>query len=333
MASSEMVILDVGHGNCAIIQHGEDAIIVDAPSKPIVARALDDFGIKFIHSLIISHADSDHLSGAIPLLMDEQRPVGHVYVNPDNRQAEAWRRFRVAAGSAMHRGTRIHAELNQSNPDEVVLAETRITILHPTPDLCLATVNGLDAQGIQLNPNSMSAVVLVEHEGRRVCLLAADSDRYSLDAMLANQTNIRAPILVFPHHGGRAGTHDNQAFARDMTHAVQPEVVLFSLGRGAHGTPRPEIIRGVNEAMGQTRRSPYVACTQLSTRCSAVIPAPSDRMVDKLSDGYKRNYCCAGTVTVPLHTNSVSSLIQQLAANHGSFLANSVPNAMCLKRH
>ena len=331
MASSEMVILDVGHGNCAIIQHGEDAIIVDAPSKPIVARALDDFGVTSIHSLIISHADSDHLSGAIPLLMDEQRPVRHVYVNPDARGSEAWWRFRIAVKSARLRGTKVHAELNQSSPDEVVLAGTKLSILHPTPEMCLATVDGLDNQGIQLNPNSMSAVILVEHDGRRVCLLAADSDRYSLDVMLADQVDLTAPILVFPHHGGRAGTHDNQSFARDIVQAVQPEVVLFSLGRGAHGTPRPEIIRGVNEAMGKNRRSPYVACTQLSLRCSQALPRTNDRIVNKLSDGYKREHCCAGTVTIPLHADGVQLLIQQLNSHHSAFVTNAVPHAMCLK--
>ena len=75
MDCSELIILDVGHGNCSVVKHGTQAIIIDAPGKPIVARVLDELGITSIHALLISHADSDHLSGAIPILLNTDRPV------------------------------------------------------------------------------------------------------------------------------------------------------------------------------------------------------------------------------------------------------------------
>lgn len=100
MVSSDLIIVDVGHGNCSIVQHGSEAIVIDAPAKPVVGRVLDELGIRSIHALVISHADNDHLSGAIPLILNGSRPVAQVYVNPDRRTSRAWMQFRQAVALA-----------------------------------------------------------------------------------------------------------------------------------------------------------------------------------------------------------------------------------------
>jgi competence protein ComEC len=335
MASSELIILDVGHGNCALIKHGSEAIIIDAPAKPIVARALDELGITSIHSLIISHADNDHLSGAIPLMMNDDRPIQHVYVNPDDRDSAAWHDFRTAVGTVRRskRGITVHTSLNMEEPQELKINETTLTVLHPSPELCLATTAGVHTDGRRVNANYMSAVVLVEHDGERICLLAADSDKYSLDLMLEEKTNLRAPVLIFPHHGGRAGQNtDNREFAKQLVSAVQPSLVLFSLGRGSHGTPRAEIVLGVREAMAGT--VPYIACTQLSRNCCNDSPPSKSpqRLLDKNSDGYAKDNCCAGTISIPLEKKGWETVISSLTMNHGSFVAKEVPGSLCRRK-
>ena len=333
MASSELIILDVGHGNCAVIKHGTEAIIIDAPGKPIVARTLDELGIKSIHALLISHADSDHLSGAIPLLLNSERPVTHVYVNPDNRDSNAWHNFRVAVGQARANwGTSTHTSLNVEDPQGLALHGTTLKILHPTPEICLATTGGTHTDGHRINANNMSAVVLVEHNGERICLLAADSDQHSLEIMTEGATDLSAPILVFPHHGGHAGAGtDNRAFARDLVASVQPLLVLFSLGRGSHGTPRADIINGVREGLAGVE--PYIACTQLSRNClPGSGPASTNRNLNKHSDGYNKDSCCAGTISVPLEANGLSSLLAGLTADHESFIKKDIPNSLCRRQ-
>lgn len=333
MASSELIILDVGHGNCAVIKHGTEAIIIDAPGKPIVARTLDELGITSIHALLISHADSDHLSGAIPLLLNSERPVAHVYVNPDNRDSNVWRDFRVAVREARTNwGTSTHTSLNVEDPYGLTLHGTTLKVLHPTPEICLATTGGTHTDGHRINANNMSAVVLVEHNGERICLLAADSDQHSLEIMTEGATDLTAPILVFPHHGGHAGVGtDNRAFARDLVARVQPLLVLFSLGRGSHGTPRADIINGVREGLSNVE--PYIACTQLSRNClSEAGPTSTNRILNKNSDGYTKNNCCAGTISVPLENNGLSSLLASLSTNHEKFIKQDIPNSLCRRQ-
>lgn len=333
MASSELIILDVGHGNCAVIKHGTEAIIVDAPGKPIVARTLDELGIKSVHALLISHADSDHLSGAIPLLLNSDRPVKHVYVNPDNRDNDIWREFRIAVKkSRTERGTSIHTSLNVEDPQDLILNGTSLKILHPTPELCLGTTGGIHTDGHKTNANNMSAVVLVEHNGKRLCLLAADSDRHSLEVMTEGEANLSAPILVFPHHGGHAGSGtDNRAFARKLVSLVKPLLVLFSLGRGSHGTPRADIINGVRE--GLDGAEPYIACTQLSRNChTGTTPSNSARNLNKHSDGFTKDNCCAGTISLSLEDDGLTSLLESLTTHHETFIKKDVPNSLCRRQ-
>jgi competence protein ComEC len=176
----------------------------------------------------------------------------------------------------------------------------------------------------------MSAVILVEHAGENICLLAADSGYQSLEDMIHEKTNMKAPMLVFPHHGGNVGgTSDNKAFAKRLVAAVEPQVVVFSTGRGSHGTPRTEIVSGVRE--GMTGRSPYIACTQLSKNCAAKTPK-STRLLNKHSEGLSKDACCAGTVTWPLVENGLKIFTDELNRTHNSFVVSDVPDALC-RRH
>jgi beta-lactamase superfamily II metal-dependent hydrolase len=330
MTSGELIILDVGHGNCAIIRHGTEAIIIDAPGRPIVARALDELGITSIHALLVSHADSDHLSGAIPILLSDTRPVKHVYVNPDNRNSDAWLQFRIAAGAARKKGTSVHSSLNVEDPGAISLLGTTLQVLYPTPEMCLATNAGMHIDGRRIDPNSMSAVVLVEHEGEKVCLLAADSGYQSLETMIDEKVDLKAAMLVFPHHGGNVGgASDNNLFAKRLVGSVEPRIVIFSNGRGSHGTPRPEIVAGVRDALGGT--SPYIACTQLSKNCIDIVPT-TPRNLNKQSEGVGKNHCCAGTVSWPLEKNGLEVITNELNKNHSDFVVKEIPRALCRKR-
>lgn len=328
MDSYELIILDVGHGNCAIIRNGTDAIIIDAPGRPIVSRVLDDLGIKSIHSLLISHADSDHLSGTIPILLDPARPVRDVYVNPDNRKTAAWLQFRIAAAEARKvRGTAVHTSLNLQDPGQILFSQTKLRVLSPTPEMCLATNAGMNIDGLKNDANIMSAVVLVEHDGENICLLAADSGYQSLEEMIQEGADMKSAMLVFPHHGGHVGgTADNKDFAMRLVAAVEPKVVIFSIGRGSHGTPRPEIIAGVRE--GVAGLQPYIACTQLSRHCATDAPKLS-RTVNKNSDGLKKDSCCAGTVSWPLEKDGFKKLIGKLNESHNNFVVGEIPDALC----
>lgn len=319
-------ILDVGHGNCAILQCDSSAIVVDAASQHTLAATLDALEISEIEALIVSHGDEDHVSGAAALLANPARPVRHVYANPDVlRGTRAWRVFLAASSEAALRGTKIHSALTSVDPGEIRLGKSTITVLFPYGDLALAGVQGVAASGESLDPNAMSGVVRVSYDGRRVCLLAADMNQVSLDLMVQREQDIEAPILIFPHHGGLPRRADGEEFAATVTSLVSPRVVLFSLGRGVHATPRPEIIKGVRTALGEN--TPYLACTQLSKRCASAVPQQRSNAVE-YSAGYRKNTSCAGSVTFDMEA-PFESQVERLRQAHGAYVLENVPGRIC----
>ncbi|MXV09048.1 MBL fold metallo-hydrolase [Xanthomonas sp. F4] len=319
-------LLDVGHGNCAILKSATSAIVVDAASQHTLAATLDALGIEEIEALIVSHGDEDHVSGAASLLANLNRPVRHLFANPDVvRRTKAWRVFLAASGEAARNGTKVHSALTSVDPGELRLGRASVSVLFPFGDLALAGVEGTGARGEYLDANTMSGVIRICYDGRAFCLLAADMSQASLDLMLERNQDIAAPMLMFPHHGGLPRRADGEVFAKAVTSLVSPELVLFSLGRGVHATPRPEIIKGVRAALEGV--TPYLACTQLSKRCAAVVPEKKSRAV-KYSAGYKKNISCAGSLTFEMGV-PIKSEIERLRLSHGAFIMEYVPGRIC----
>lgn len=319
-------LLDVGHGNCSILRDGGRAIVIDASSKSTLAAGLDALEIDEIEALIVSHGDEDHVSGAASLLANKDRPVRNLYANPDVlRGTKAWRAFLVATSEAAKNGTRVHSALTDVHPGELRLGRSSITVLFPFGDLGLVGVEGRGMENERLDANTMSGVIRVSYDDAAFCLIAGDMSQTSLDLMMERNQEIRAPVLIFPHHGGLPRRANGEVFARMVTQSVSPELVIFSLGRGAHSNPRPEIIRGVKQAMNGA--SPYLACTQLSRRCAASIPDARPPVVE-YSAGYKQNASCAGTLTLTL-SHPVKDEVEKLRGSHGAFIVEHVPGRIC----
>ena len=66
-ALPNLTILDVGHGQCVVLQDARGTVIFDAGSGPTLLEFLHESGIAEIDAVIISHADADHLSGLVSL--------------------------------------------------------------------------------------------------------------------------------------------------------------------------------------------------------------------------------------------------------------------------
>lgn len=281
-----LTIIDTGHGNCAIVEDG-DVAVVDAPKRAALLQHLDRLSIDVVSRLIISHADADHIDGAATLLTDKRYTVEHVYVNPDPaRKTAAWDSFKVALGAARQRGsTTIHSSLNSTDPGVIPLGSISIEVISPSPEMAISGPRS-KLDGRTLTENTNSAVLLIKVSGERRALLAADLDDVGLELLIAEKLDLTAPILVFPHHGGRPGKGDPAEFASRICDLVSPQQVVFSIGRGMHGTPRPEIVDAVRRRAGGA----HLACTQLSKNCEP--------------HATPGNETCAGTITIDLATMS-----------------------------
>jgi beta-lactamase superfamily II metal-dependent hydrolase len=299
MSLPELIILDVGHGNCAVLRDTNGVIVIDCPHGVTLIETLEHLSIQEISHILISHADADHIAGIINLLSNEDIKINNVHLNPDLlRNTEIWKDLLFALKDARQRfGTVISSELTTTKTGQLNVGQVLIEILAPTPELVLAGGVGKTADDRRLNPNSTSAVIGLVHNSHRVAILAADIDRVGLNNLLQETRDLKADILVFPHHGGRPGGADGKAFARQLCDSVKPNLVIFSIARGKFANPREEIVEGVVTSVPTA----HILCTQLSKKCADSIPDLAPVHLNNLpARGRTSNSCCGGTVSIEI---------------------------------
>lgn len=320
---SEFVVLDVGHGNCAIVRDHGAVAIIDAPTRSLLLDTLDDLGIDTVHTAFISHSDKDHLSGILALLTSSKIKVEQIFVNPDAvKETKAWRDFLMAVSVATRKGTcAVRTGLSSSQPGRVDVGDVRIDVVAPSPSLALTGVGGRTKGGRTVTANSLSAVLKVSENGAAGALLAGDLDDVGLEDAIDHRAHLSASVLVFPHHGGLPGGATAE-FASRLLQAVKPETVIFSNGRGRHDNPKPAMVEAFRSA------GCSVACTQLSERCSA--PTIEDRRTDLenlRADGRPRGRSCAGSMTISLPEGAQRPA--EAVAQHAAFVRNRVASPLC----
>jgi beta-lactamase superfamily II metal-dependent hydrolase len=321
---AEVIVLDVGHGNSAIIRSQDNVAVVDSPTGSALLDALCDLGIKSVDAAFVSHTDKDHLAGILALLTSVEVHVSHIYINPDaDKQSELWRDFRVAVSDAEARGTcTVHTSLSTTAPGAVEIGEARVIVAAPSASLALTGVGGTTNDNKAVNANTMSAVLKVETVEGQGVLLTGDMDEVGLDEVMKLGRSLQSNVLVFPHHGGLPGSSNASDFASKLIDAVQPSSVIFSNGRNQHDNPRPEIVRVMVD------KGVRVACTQLSKRCS-----PNDLAADLLhlephyARGRRSFACCAGTMSIQL--NEGAKRVADHESDHDAFVLSQLPTPMC----
>ncbi len=325
MSLPELIILDVGHGNCAVLRDTNGVIVIDCAYGVTLIETLEHLSIQEISHILISHADADHIAGIINLLLNEDIKINNVHLNPDLlRNTEIWKDLLIALKDARLRlGTVVSSELTTTKTGQLNVGQVMVEILAPTPELALAGGVGKTVDDRRLNPNSTSAVIGLVHNTHRVAILGADIDQVGLDELLKERSELKADILVFPHHGGRPGGADGKAFAQQLCDLVKPNLVVFSIGRGRFGNPRKEIVEGVVSSLPTA----HILCTQLSSKCADSAPDSEPAHLNALpARGRTSNSCCGGTVSIKIAGNK-TTYAAGIAA-HQQFI-DRVSNPLC----
>lgn len=319
---SSVTLLDVGHGNCAIVKDGDKTAVIDSPTGALLLDTLEDMAIDTISVAIVSHSDKDHIAGILSLLTSDRVRVERVYVNPDGqKRTKVWEAFRIAAHYAEKKGTcEILTSLSSTTPGMIPVGDVTIAVVAPSAALALTGVGGLTPEKRPVTANTLSAVLRIEKDGDGV-LLAADMDDTSLDNAIDLGANMSAKVLVFPHHGGLPGTGDPSAFAIKLLEVVQPSAVIFSNGRGRHDNPRPEIVGSIRD------KGCTIACTQLSERCHAQAVIETAHLGSIRAQGRGFGTCCAGSVTLTLDGGAARSAEDE--KRHQQFVETKVATPMC----
>jgi hypothetical protein len=171
-------------------------------------EALRTRGIRVVDKIIISHSDSDHLSGVLSILADKDIVVRELYLNADaEKQTKAWRRVIVAVRDARLRTPALRVRLGVTSDDSLGCGDLDLEVLAPTPMLAMGGPGSSDLDERRIRANTTSIVVRVKYGDIPLVLFCGDLDGIGLSHLLSEHPHLDAKVLVFPHHGGRPGGH------------------------------------------------------------------------------------------------------------------------------
>lgn len=320
MASPEIFVLDVGHGNCAVLSDTAGVAVIDCAPGVTLTQLLEQLGTNDISIVLISHADEDHVGGLIALLQKPEITVHNVYINPDAlKETEIWHDVRYALRDARRtKDTKVNTSLTSELTGSLDNGEVHVEVIGPSPELVLG---GDDLNGRRLTSNSKSAVIRLVYKGHPFMLAAGDVDWVGFQNLVNEGRDIRADILIFPHHGGKSGGAEPKDFAFEVCSRVEPSSVIFSIARTRSGFPRPDTIEGVRVVAPQA----HIACTQLSRDCATDTPTSFEHLLDYPAKGRDKNSCCAGTMHIDLGREKS---YEDFKEAHAAFVTSLAPT-MC----
>jgi len=275
-------VLDVGQGNATLIEGNSGVVLVDAgPGKTTVLKFLESHNITRLSAIFISHADKDHLGGLLAVLAkadtDASFKIDHIYVNPDSRDSDVWADIAYQLQEMERRNVTTYSP--QLGPDifehPLDLGGCSISVLGPSKYMRLRAIGGKYQGRRKQSANSLSAVIHVACGGAGWILLPGDLDHLGFSDASKNATWQPAPVLVFPHHGGRAGSDEQtRSLAHDIVQATASEWIVFS-GRGETSKfPSPLVV----DALLALSAIPSLLCIGaspvLAERIAQLAPCP-----------------------------------------------------------
>jgi beta-lactamase superfamily II metal-dependent hydrolase len=311
-----LAILDVGHGNCAVIMVLDWVAVVDAGPKIWLEKFLATHEIMVVNEVLLSHPDRDHIAGLVQLLASRKATVRRVWVNEDvEKDTDLWSDLVCELNKADNaRELVFERVLTRDSSGQCAHGPVEIEILHPTARLLDFYRRRDHPKGIRLSGHSINAVVRVVRNNKPVVILFGDLDQTGFSELSELGLDLATPIAVFPHHGGGTGNSDVASFTRGLCAAVRPNTVVFSNGRGVHDMPDPNIVTVVREYLPRAR----VVCTQLSLHCADAVPPEDPSHLSTLSArGREQGWCCAGSILVSLKELELTPVDTE----HGAFLA------------
>jgi competence protein ComEC len=218
-----IMIFDVGQGSAALLElpRGRNLLIdgggfadnaVFDTGKNIIAPYLLRNKIKTIHTLILSHPNSDHLNGLIYI-------AGHFNVKQaiTNNESSQTMGYRLFVDTLKKNG--IDAPEYRALERTTTVAGTKMEFLYPAVDFLNKTL-----QKKVLNKNDNSLVVKVSY-GQHAFLFPGDIMAMGEKALVtAAGEKLKSTVLVSPHHG--SGSSSTPL----LIEHVDPKIVLVSCG-------------------------------------------------------------------------------------------------------
>ena len=203
-------VLDVGQGQCLIMQSGGRVYVVDcggdSDTRPAdaAAEALLSQGYSHIDGLILTHTDRDHAGGAEDLL---SRIRTDLLILP--RQAE---------------------KIAVPEDTQVVIAEQNLEITDGSGKISIF------APVFHGEENEMSLCVLFDTEKCDI-LITGDRNAFGERSLLRHADIPNVDVLSAGHHGSKYSN------CQELLEATRPQIVCISVGAdNSYGHPAQEVL-------------------------------------------------------------------------------------------
>ena len=201
--------IDVGKGDCILLQSGASAALIDAgygDTADEVLSYLRECGVESLEFLLVTHYDRDHVGGVGSI--GEELPIGTVYL-PGYEGSDKNYRTLMTAIERLGLSTRnVTQELSLELGDVVI-------------DVFPSGVTYVPGKGgDEGNDNDMSLVAsLISGDGSY--LFTGDLEKEGLEAYL-DKHHGRFDVLKMPHHGRKCSLTD------ELLEDVQPKIAVIT---------------------------------------------------------------------------------------------------------
>lgn len=211
--------LDVGQGDCTLIESGEHAMLIDAGNNnkgTYVQNYLQKQGIEKLDYVIGTHPDADHIGGVDVVLTKFKCET---VIMPDRENKT--KTYDDVIQAMKYKG------IKRTAPEvgkEYALGDARFTIVAPAKE------NYGD------NNNDYSVGILLKY-GEKRFLFTGDAEEASEEDMQESGIDLHADVYKAAHHGSRSASTEK------FMNAVNPEYAVISCGEGnSYGHPHSEVL-------------------------------------------------------------------------------------------
>lgn len=209
-----MTVLDVGQGQCILLQSEGKTYLVDCggsdeeEAADIAAERLLSQGVFRLDGVILTHFDADHAGGVEYLL--SRIPADTLFVPDSTDEDGLLERIEPLVGQVI------------ALDENVMIAygDTELSIFGPVvPD----------------SGNESSLAILFRHEK---CDILITGDRSAFgERMLLRMADIpEVDVLVAGHHGSKHST------CEELLAATMPKIAVISVGENNYGHPTQEVL-------------------------------------------------------------------------------------------
>ena len=214
-----MSVLDVGQGQCIVLQSEGKTFLVDCggsdgeEAADTAAEYLLSQGISRLDGVILTHFDSDHSNGLEYLL---SRIPADVLIVPAGTDEEATLQHLLSGGQ------------------QTVVVKKDVQLCYGTTEFLIF------GPAVPNSGNESSLAILFRHDNCDI-LISGDRSAFGEWILLKTAQIPEVDILVVGHHGSKNAT------STQLLAAAKPDTAVISVGENHYGHPSQEVLDRLKE--------------------------------------------------------------------------------------